>query len=205
MGFFDGELLKTAIPERRTRDDDSLDAGILRITKTGGEFATTGALGAADLDVDDSVLGATTPKPYQLVGFPATKAWFEDEIERATYEAMVLNTQSLSQERYAALGIDDRIHLAVELDQPNVKSDDGSIAPMPHGASGGGIFEPNGRLVAIAIETDHKAIFGTRVAVFCEILRNKFPALRSEIPTPTRPITADSLGRATRPDLSRLS
>jgi hypothetical protein len=194
-----GECLFSSIPSEG-RDADKLDVGAVRLSddlaRALGELRI---LTAYDLDLDDRAFVDSPPsKQYLVVGYPASKAKPRRQTRRLTVETFVLTATALAREQYKRLEVDDFSHLALSFDQRKVTNVDGRVtAPHLYGVSGGGIWTlgrtidaegQDARLAAIGTEWHQgptKAILGTRVALFTEMIRDHCPTLTASIPRPS--------------------
>jgi hypothetical protein len=177
------------------RQDDRADVGIVPIPQDLHQTLATGSvLTSSDLDIDDLSIDAPATKHYLVVGYPASKAKFNFRERCVRFEALVLTSKSAGARAYKKIGVTDSTHLVLDFEKKTSTAPDGhSIAPDLFGASGGGIWNlgneyhaagDGARLVGIGIEWHRreKAIVGTRIAVFCDVLRQWRPDLAEDIP-----------------------
>jgi hypothetical protein len=122
----------------------------------------------------------------------ATRAKVDYAKRRTRVPMFMLTSVALSREGYGKLGVDDESHVVLEFDRRQLNTPTGQqTAPNPNGISGGGIWgfrERQGgdpRLVGITIERHRqpvKASVGTRLSVFFEVIRSRWPELSGDIP-----------------------
>jgi hypothetical protein len=195
-----GEVIKSTPPKGRRREDDAADIGIVRLSDELREsLAGVPFISAPGLDVDDQAVDVPATKHYMVVGFPSSRARFIVGDRRARFEGFVLTSKPARSLDYQLLGLTDHAHIVLDFEQKTARAPDGqTIAPKVNGVSGGGIwnlgdsFNPEGfraRLAGIAIEWHRrkaKVIIGTRISLYCEVLRQHRPDLSEVIPKPTR-------------------
>ena len=196
-----GDFISTTLPERGGRSADRNDVGIVRLA-TGVQRALSDllVLTPADVDVDDrsSIPGQAKPH-YLVLGYPSSKARASISERRVKCEGFILTALPASAATCEKLGVGDHSHVVLDFEQRDVTSVDGrSTAPSLRGVSGGGVwslgtsFDVEGRhakLAAIGIEwhvRGPKAIVGTRLALFVEVIRRHCPELSAYIPVPRR-------------------
>jgi hypothetical protein len=194
----EGRALLTRPRKRRGRD--VLDAAVVTFAPhRQGVIGSGYVLSASDLDVNDSSLPLVPSKHYLAIGFPEVGAEFITSEAVARFEALVLTTRSLDRQAYRRAGARELQQVVLEFDQMNTTAPDGVTTPPDlFGVSGGGLWNlgstyqaeaDDARLAAIATEWNQRkvrAIVGTRVSVFCEMLRQRRPDLSEHIPRSTR-------------------
>jgi hypothetical protein len=195
-----GEAIKSTPPNGRRREDDRADIGIVRLGEEFRELLRdVRVLSASELDVDDQAVDAPATKHYLVLGFPSSKAKFSVVDRKARFEGFVLTSKAVPSSDYSLVGLTDHAHIVLDFEQCDARASDGqTIAPKVNGVSGGGMwnlgdsFDPEGfgaRLAGIAIEWHRRkvrVIVGTRVSLYCEVLRQHRPDLANVIPKPTR-------------------
>jgi hypothetical protein len=181
----------------KTRDDDLVDVGVLRVNPdhpltVDEDFLTPAAIGIEEpwsqrsvylslgyptkKTVVDPVARKVAPWPVKYVGCPATVA------------------------THRKLGVHSSTHVVIEFDQRQTVTDEGVRAVMkPNGMSGGGVWWwrnardayglPEARLTAILIEhrRQQKVFVATRVRYHIAVIRRNWPDLISYLegfPTP---------------------
>lgn len=198
-----GEIVESVVPASGSREDDQVDVGVVRLSDTACEgVPPKDWIRASQTDVDEEGYSEPTRgSTYLVLGFMATRAKLDVAERRTKVPMFMLTSVAAPPEVYRKLRIDDESYLALEFDRRRVITPAGQqTAPRPLGISGGGIWgfrERQGgdpRLVAISIECHHKpvkALVGTRLAMFFEVIRSRWPELGSSIPRPrARRITA---------------
>jgi hypothetical protein len=151
---------------------------------------------AEGTDVDDKqLIGRSRMTNYLVLGFMASRTKIDRVTKHANAAMFILTSVAVPPDAYEKLGVDDEGHLVLEFDQRQANTPVGQqTAPNPQGISGGGVwslcegadhggYEP--RLVAITIERHRhpvKAIVGTRLAMFFEVIRSKYPELDLDVP-----------------------
>lgn len=191
-----GESCFTEPVPGTTRDDDRIDAGVLRLDEHSAASVTGPYLSIRDLDINEDERA-----PYCLIaGYPSSRL-------KKDFESRVLVARPL---RYAAtrIGVDatlpsgivDHSHVVLSFEREAVLDEDGRrmTAPAPDGMSGCGVWAwrslvrpgSKGRDRLIAIFTDHwethDIMVSTRVTVHAHLLKAKWPDVGRDIPEPRR-------------------
>jgi hypothetical protein len=192
-----GEAIQSTAPQGRQNDRD--DVGIVRLgADCRDAFEGVRALSSCELDVDDFALGASSMKHYLVQGFPSKKARFYPAERRARFGGFLLTSTPATAEQYRDINVTDLAHLVLDFEKETARTSDGqSIAPDVYGVSGGAVwtlgegFDADGtgaRLAGIAIEWHRrtKVIVGTRVSLYCEVLRQHRSDLSPWIPRSSR-------------------
>lgn len=137
-----GTLIRTKLPRSRSRDDDRVDVGVLRLE---GDYLPP----YVDVEKYALPVSALVPntyprdgKQYLLVGFPATRSKANPAAQELKSTPISYRNGSVPASRYLELGISAQTHIAISLDLENVLLPTGSVEnfPKPEGLSGSPIW-----------------------------------------------------------------
>ncbi len=137
-----GESFRTTIPNGRTREDDPLDIGFIRLSaELVAQIGEDRFLSPADVDLDDK---GVFPALYGALGYPACQnptVEPEDESQIKPF-AFSYTAQLRSAEEHEQLGISTASHLLLAASNNKSRRAGGMKAKLPdlHGMSGGGLW-----------------------------------------------------------------
>ncbi len=193
----DGEQTTTILPSSGKREEDRIDVGLVKLSASAREQLTDiAALAVSDLDANETTVHRTPLRTHYLVmGFPASKANTSRSGHSVATKTFILTATPTAREIYKKLSFAEETHIIVDFDKNRAMSTEGQyVAPDPKGVSGGGIWTlgesfdiaaQHLKLIAIGIEWPRKkakVLVGTRVPLFFEALRKKYPDLSIFLP-----------------------
>ena len=193
-----GEFITSTPPAIGGRKADKADVGVVQLSSTAqSSLAGAGSLTPSDLALDDRVASASGPWHYLVLGYPSTRFKTFVREKRLKGEGFILTARPAPHDVYQELGVADFSHVVLMFDRQDVTNISGRVtAPKLSGVSGGGVWAlgpvddeqaRDAKLAAIAVEwapARPKAIVGTRIALFTEVLRQHYPALAESVPAP---------------------
>ena len=176
-------------PKGKTREEDRIDVGILRVNSDhqltiDGDFLTPASIG-----IDEPIRGSPT---YLALGYPVKKTVVDSVARRvAPWPVKYVGVRS-SPLTYNRLRLHPSTHVVIDFDQRRTVTDEGIRAVMkPKGMSGGGVWWwrnasldnkyelPDARLTAILIEhrRTERVFIATRVFYHIAVIRKHWPDL----------------------------
>jgi len=191
-----GESFRTIIPNGRTREDDPLDVGFIRLdAEMVAQIGEDRFLSPANVDLKDN---GEFPALYGALGYPACQNQTiepDDESQIKPF-AFSYTAQLRSAQEHEALGISTASHLLLAASNNKSRRAGGFKAKIPdlHGMSGGGLWRyteygqaPNTRtpcLLGVLIERRRKTgnILAARMGLVFEGLRRAYPELNEVLP-----------------------
>jgi len=195
----DGVLVPLAVTAERTnppagaaRDQDRIDAAVLRITNDIGDPPGTQFLEASQLDVREWMDPADH---YLLYGYPLAKTIVDPTTKRIAGDRLQILVPAGTQDDASRVGVHRDLHVVFAIDPKRMVSDAGIRAmPSPRGLSGGGVWAIRGlsdpeavvsaSLVGIFIEipVGSKTAVATRVCYHFELIRTAWPEIGESLP-----------------------
>jgi hypothetical protein len=152
----EGEARFTTLPNGARREDDRIDAAVLRLTDT-----CVTHLACPTLSDDELAIGAELAEgdPLLLAGFPAAPSMSSVDLEARFVSRKLLKivARRSSDSRYAALRTDPATNVVVTFDYKRAITNNARVtSPALDGMSGGGVWMLSGaRGKLAAIFTDH--------------------------------------------------
>ena len=194
--FLKGESFRTTIPNGRTREDDPLDVGFIRLSaESVAQIGEDRFLSPVNVDLDDK---GEFPALYGALGYPACQnPTIEPEDESPIKPfAFSYTAQLRSASEHEQLGISTATHLLLAASNNKSRRTDGRKAKLPdlRGMSGGGLWRyteygqaPNVKapcLLGVLIERRKKTgnILAARMGLVFEGLRKVYPELNEVLP-----------------------
>ncbi len=193
----DGEQTTTILPSSGKREEDKIDVGLVKLSASAREQLTDiAALAVSELDANETTVHTTPLRTHYLVmGFPASKANPFHSGHSVAAGTFIYTATPAAREIYKKLSFAEETHVIVDFDKNRTMNMRGQlVAPDPKGVSGGGIWTlgesfditaQHLKLIAIGIEWPRKqakVLVGTRVPLFFEALRKKYPDLSTIVP-----------------------
>jgi hypothetical protein len=197
--IFRGESFRTTIPNGRTRNDDPLDVGFIRLdAETVAQIGEDRFLSPANVDLNDT---GAFPALYGALGYPARHNQTIEpgnEFQNNPF-AFSYTAQLRSAQEHEALGISMASHLLLAASNNKGRRAAGFKAKIPdlHGMSGGGLWRyteygqvANTRApcllgVLIAHRRRTGNILAARMGLLFEGLRRAYPELNEFLPHTT--------------------
>jgi hypothetical protein len=195
----DGVLVPLAVTSERTnpptgasREQDRIDAAVLRITNEIGDPPGIQFLDGSQLDVREWM----NPAPhYLLYGYPLKKTVVDPTTKRIAGDRIQILVPTGTDEDAARVGVHRDLHVVFGIDPKRMVSETGVRAmPSPRGISGGGVWSIRGldhprtvvsaSLVAIFIEIPlgSKTAVSTRICYHFELIRTAWPDIGAGLP-----------------------
>jgi hypothetical protein len=185
-----GHFADMRLPESGKRLDDRYDIAYYRLDHDVAQniHADFTILGPEDADITDT---AAKGDSYSMIGFPATKS----DIGNGTASAdlLVLSGEACDSTLYSKLHLSVKDHLIVRYRRKkgtHASTGNRTMAPSPHGMSGGGVFawskrlpDPTAlaipKLVAILTEyrPEHNVFVATRLHCYLACIAKNNPLL----------------------------
>jgi hypothetical protein len=188
-----GESNRTDPPQGRPREEDRIDAAVIRLSEPSASLIPGPFLSLKGMDINDPYVFKTK---YLILGYPGsrTKKNFMDR--KVTPRSLQYVGSNVSLDKYVAAGVFPYAHVAMDFDRENVIGNVGlTTAPHPSGMSGCGVWrfdslmKPGsiGRDKLVGIFTEHppdhsNLLIATRVSVHAEILIHHWPEFATAIP-----------------------
>lgn len=184
---------RTNPPLGLTRDDDRIDAAVLRITNDIGTPPGIQFLKLEQTDVGEWINPASH---YLLYGYPETKTEMDHEQQRVGGDRLQILVPGGTDADAERVGVHRELHVVFDLDVKRMVSSTGLRAmPSPRGMSGSGVWSIRGlddphspieaRLVAIFTEvpSGSRLAVSSRICYHLELIRTAWPELGAHIPT----------------------
>jgi hypothetical protein len=188
----EGMSIRTAIPEEDERRDDKIDIAFMEVNPSRFHNAFS-FLPASEISPNIDALSGL----FVATGYPYTKNKPHHVLNKATRNAFSFTSAAVDDKKYNELGIDPVSHIAISFDKKRVKDKESKVGKSPnlHGISGGSIWrldysvrnnEFSTSLAGIVTEEDEeeKAIFGTRISLVIEAIRNEKRGFSEDIESP---------------------
>jgi hypothetical protein len=185
-----------------TAVDDKYDLAFTEIdADTLTEIGNVRFLHSDDVDPNDI---AAKKYLYLILGYPETKNRRMDyERLKAILKPFIFASNTPEPAIYQQLNFPEESHILLNFDRKNITDKDHrvTIAPDPHGLSGGGIWRirdysnvgsiagpSNKKLVGIITEwkPEMKLIIGVRISCIIEGIRHQYPHLNDRLPPSNR-------------------
>ena len=184
---------RTNPPLGRGREEDRIDAAVLKITNDIGTPPGIQFLELAQTDVREWMNPASH---YLLYGYPETKTELHPEQQRVAGERLQILVPSGTDADAERAGVHRDLHVVFDIDVERMVSSTGPRAmPSPRGMSGSGVWSIRGlddplalieaRLVAIFIEVPpgSRLAVSSRICYHLELIRTAWPELGAHLPT----------------------
>lgn len=179
-----GNARLTRVPPGRSRRNDNLDIGVLRLEGPG--LPPYPAIEKYPLPIA-ALKPSALPregKQYLLVGFPGTQTSLDPTKKQVTTKLYSYRNISHPTEKYSRIGVDARSHIAVIFDRKKALGADGNLRSFPDPAEMSGspvwlLYDHNGPndatqtpVVGVAIEhrANHRAMIATDIGLALEYI-----------------------------------
>ncbi|MCG3147723.1 MAG: hypothetical protein PCFJNLEI_01164 [Verrucomicrobiae bacterium] len=196
LQVLEGVAHKSGLSDGTSRDEDRNDVGFMELKPRIAAHLSHGHrfLNVCHLQPNEAVRPSSI---YELRGYPETRSKRNPTTKKVRPGPFSYLASPAGTSRYAALHVGPRSHLLLRFERKNSFNETGQrfTAPLPHGMSGGGVWKrrldsqgddllQTGWLVGIAMEYDaqENVIVATRISLFLEAIRARFPGLANEIP-----------------------
>lgn len=194
-GFFLGtestQLISTSLPTSGRREDDRIDVAVLLLSSDAGQrFRARGRepLGTNHWKFDDR---AVPDQNYVFTGFTHSDLHRDHRRREIEPRRVSADCPTFTDQELVALGLDPRLHIAVNYQRRRMVNQQGNVGmgPEPAGMSGGPVWtrdpdSENLRWVGVGIEhwRENQALVGTRNRAVLYLLRSAIPGLRDVLP-----------------------
>ena len=181
------------IPEDRTRDDDKIDIGYIKLKNQFAErlHKSINPLSSEDIYFIDD---ATESVIYTFAGYPLSKSKVSQQ--RAQSKPFYYSGLSVEKGLYLNYGYNPLKNIIVHFrrDMSVTQEGDTTFPPFPRGISGGGIFvwpedfmgqiiPPNRKLIGIAHTYKDNLLIGTNIREFFKAIIINNPSLNIDFKT----------------------
>lgn len=186
-----GRAERTLPPPGQSRNDDPIDAAVLRIENEWGNPPGLQFLQMRDVSLREWMSPAGE---YLLYGYPESKVSVDLPGKTIRGDHFQLVSPRASDSVMERAGLDQRLHVGFDFDTTAMMSTTGvRAAPRPNGMSGCGVWELSqlrepgvvlsGKLVAVFTEYRRATKLGVapRLAYFIEVIRQGWPELSSKL------------------------
>ena len=179
-----GDVIKSVVPEGRTRDDDKLDVGV--VVLSGDNLPPYPGFLTEAMEIERVAAWVTdrTSANYAISGFAASQGKPNPVTRKFAPLMNVHLTSSISAERYLQLGLDLHTHIAMAFDKKANFDTSGKRIDFPHpsGMSGSPVWQLYGprpedrKVVGMFIEyrARENVFIATDIGVAVDFIRHVF-------------------------------
>lgn len=188
IGNTSTQVTTTAMPQSGSRDDDTIDLAVLRLTvEQAQRLIDQGreAIAIEDWDVDDM---AQPRQRYVFTGFPHSGTEWDRRRRIIDPRRVSANCFALPNEQIERLRLHPSTHIVALYHRRKMQNQQGRMvmAPEPHGMSGGPVWtlrHGSDQLAWVGIGIEYRrenhALIGTRLGAVVALMRAQYPDVAS--------------------------